>query len=72
MAFNFRSAGLSDLRISSALESLIAPALLPRDQIQQAVLTALQEVHAPLAPRANATLSGTPPPSANTYALLEL
>mmetsp|Transcript_19373 Transcript_19373/g.50525 ORF Transcript_19373/g.50525 Transcript_19373/m.50525 type:complete len:291 (+) Transcript_19373:90-962(+) len=43
MAFNFRSAGLSDLRISSALESLIAPALLPRDQIQQAVLTALQE-----------------------------
>jgi len=43
LAFQFKSAGVSNLRITSELESFITPALLPRAQIQQAILIALQE-----------------------------
>jgi hypothetical protein len=44
LTFQFKSAGVSNLRITSELESFITPALLPRAQIQQAILIALQEV----------------------------
>lgn len=44
IALSFQNAGVSDIRITSLLESFIAPAMLPRDSLQQAILLAIKEV----------------------------
>ena len=44
ISLRFQEAGFSDVRITPFTESVIAPAILPRNWIQQQILLAIKEV----------------------------
>lgn len=46
IALTFEEARVGGIRISDTLESLLAPALLPRGSLQHAVLLAIKQVRA--------------------------